>query len=162
MLQWTGSLRWKHSPAELSHVNSHVIMWATFAVMLLVLASAFFCLKASWRSYCNVWIVTLKLIRLILKVYKISFIADKRHKQARQISTPVTSNVVHQALQVLSTLLCSATSDVCSRSRAALSPLSSSSAAALRLAVRCLQRRGHYYFKLFPHWNRFEAESRSI
>ena len=90
-------------------------------------------MKAFSRSNCYVWIVSVRLIPLNLKVSKVSFIADK---QARQISTPVTSNVVHQALQVLSTLLCSATSDVCSRSRAALSPLSSSSAAALRLAVR--------------------------
>ena len=40
-------------------------------------------------------------------------------KQAKQISTQVTSNVVHQALQVLSTLQCSTTPDICSSSSAA-------------------------------------------
>ena len=102
MLQSTAG--WKHSPAELSQVNPHIIIWATFAIIiclaaLLVLSSAFFCLKAFWRSYCYVWIVFLRLIPLNLKVsnLKVSFIADK---QARQISMPAMSNVNHQALWI--------------------------------------------------------------
>ena len=82
---------------------------------LLALSSAFICLKAFWRSNCYIWIVSSLSIPLNLKVSEVSLIADK---QARQISTPVTSNVVHQALQVLPTLLCAATPDVCRRSRA--------------------------------------------
>ena len=89
-------------------------------------------MKAFSRSNCYVWIVSVRLIPLNLKVSKVSFIADK---QARQISTPVTSNVVHQALQVLPTLLCAATPDVCRRSSAAPLPSSSSSSASLGLLV---------------------------
>ena len=63
---------------------------------------------------------------------KVSFIADK---QARQISTPVTSNIVHQALQVLPTLLCAATPDVCHSSSSSPLPLSSYRAAALGLWI---------------------------
>ena len=78
--------------------------------LLVPISFAFICLKAFWRSNYFVWIVSLRLIPLNLKVSKVSFIADK---QDRQILTPVTSNVVHQALQVLPTLLYTATLDVC-------------------------------------------------
>ena len=56
---------------------------------LLVLSSAFFCLKAFWRSNCYVWIVSLKLIPLNLKVSQVSFIADKQAADLDVLGPPI-------------------------------------------------------------------------
>ena len=73
------------------HFNQ--VFCSIFFLLLLcivLLSSAFSCLKAFWRSSWLVWIawVSLRLTPLNLKVSKVSFIAEK---QTRQISTPVMS-----------------------------------------------------------------------
>ena len=170
MLQSTAG--WKHSPAELSQVNPHVIIWATFAVIPCITSNII-----ARKPSEDLIAMCLRLIPLHLTQWRVlKFPSLLTSRQGRSWCEwrptsghcPSSLNVVHQALQVLPTLLCAATPYFCRHSSAVQTPLSRSRAAALGLAVSWLQRRVITTLdesdekNIFPCWNRFEAESRSI
>ena len=127
-------------------MNLHVIIfWLHLQLWIALLSSAFSCFKAYWRSNSSVWIVYLRWIPLTVSQLEgcSSFLYCWQTGPA-----DLDASDVHRVLKRLST-----SSPLSSRSAEALA------AAAQRLGMSWLQRRGDDYLKLFPHWNKLEAES---